>query len=282
MGEQYYPAEDKNSFQPFPQKVLEAIIHTKRLIFPALCVIMFMLTVCGTVSALQITAAIVTHKKEQDMIKAIFLDYTGTMVMDDEPYTRELMKYFITHSELKDPKEILRIVWGMIKKLEYERKGEDFIRNDQRIDLILEYCVQNCGLKGDLAIMHEMWQKIWVYAPLFDDVKPFMEGCGLPVYVLSNDDLVYLERSMADKGLRPAGIISAEMSRACKPHREIFEKAMEIAGVRPEEVIHIGDSVVSDVQAAKAVGITPVLIDRSGKEHSDEYRVIRSLSGLEL
>lgn len=216
------------------------------------------------------------------MIKAVFLDYTGTMVMDDEPNTRELLKYFITHSELKDPKEILRIVWGMIKKLEFERKGESFIRNDDRIDIILDHCVKNCGLTGDLALMHEMWQKIWVYAPLFGDVKPFFENCKLPIYVLSNDDLVYLERSMADKGLSPAGIISAEMCRACKPHREIFEKAMEIAGVSPEEVVHIGDSVVSDVRAAEAVGINPVLIDRNGKETADGFDIIKTLADLRL
>lgn len=216
------------------------------------------------------------------MIKAVFLDYTGTMVMDDEPNTRELLKYFIAHSDLKDPREILRIVWGMIKKLESERKGDSFIRNDDRIDIILDYCVKNCGLTGDLPLMHEMWQKIWVYAPLFDDVKPFFESCPLPIYVLSNDDLVYLERSFAEKGLAPAGVISAEMCRACKPHREIFDKAMETAGVSPEEVIHIGDSVVSDVRAAEAVGITPVLIDRSGKETSDGFRIIRTLSELEF
>ena len=46
------------------------------------------------------------------MIKAIFMDYTGTMVPDDEPNTRALLKYFMTHSELKDPKEILKIVWA--------------------------------------------------------------------------------------------------------------------------------------------------------------------------
>ena len=216
------------------------------------------------------------------MTKVIFLDYTGTMVPDDEPNTRALLKYFIGHSELKDPGEILRIVWGMIKKLELERKGEDFIRNDERIDLILDYCVKNCGLKGDLALMHEMWQRIWVHAPLYDDVKPFLESCKLPVYVLSNDDLVYLERSFEEKGIRPAGTISAEMCRACKPHREIFEKALETAGVSPAEVIHIGDSVVSDVEAARAVGITPVLIDRTGKAQTENCRVITSLAELAL
>ena len=41
---------------------------------------------------------------EGTMIKAIFIDYTGTMVQEDEPYTRELLGYFIAHSDLKDPR----------------------------------------------------------------------------------------------------------------------------------------------------------------------------------
>ena len=41
------------------------------------------------------------------MVKAIFIDYTGTMVQEDEPYTRELVRYFMDHSDFKDPKEVL-------------------------------------------------------------------------------------------------------------------------------------------------------------------------------
>lgn len=216
------------------------------------------------------------------MIKAIFLDYTGTMVQEDEPNTRALLKYFITHSDLKDPSEILKIVWGKIKQLELELKGEKFIPNDERIDIILDYCVKNCGLDADLKLMHEMWQKIWVSAPLYDDVRPFFESSKLPIYVLSNDDLIYLERSFEEKALHPAGIISAEMSKACKPHREIFEKALEIAGVEPSEVIHIGDSEVSDAQPAKSLGIIPILIDRSGKIKNSEFKVVNSLKEIDI
>lgn len=216
------------------------------------------------------------------MKKAIFIDYTGTLAQEDEPNTRELMKYFITHSDVKDPNTVLKTVWGKIKELEFELSGDKFIPNDDRIDIILDYCVKSCGLNADLKLMHEMWQKIWVHAPLFDDVKPFFESVKLPVYVLSNDDLIYLERSFEEKGLKPAGIISAEMSRACKPHREIFEKALEIAGVEPSEAVHIGDSEVSDAKPAKELGITPILIDRSGKLVTSEYRVIRTLSEFKI
>lgn len=215
------------------------------------------------------------------MIRAVFIDYTGTMVQEDEPYTRELLGYFITHSDLKDPREVLKVVWGKVKELEAASHGEAFIRNDDKVDVILKYCTENCGLTGDLEYMHETWRKIWVHAPLFDDVKPFFEKCSKPVYVLSNDDLFYLEESMKEKGLNPAGIISAEMARACKPDRAIFEKAFEISGVKPDEAVFIGDSVTSDVRPALELGITPVLIVRNGgadrSSVPENVRVIKSL-----
>ncbi len=214
------------------------------------------------------------------MTKAYFLDYTGTMVQEDEPYTRQLLEYFVTHSNINDPQEILRIVWEMVKTLEVQSHGDAFIKNDVKVDRILEYCVNEYGLNGDLEHMHRIWRNVWVHAPLFDDVKPFFERSKLPIYVLSNDDLYYLEESMKIKGLKPAGIISAEMARACKPDRAIFEKAMEIAGVRPDEVIHIGDSLTSDIEPAKLLGITPVYISRKKDVKIESVRVIRSLNEL--
>ncbi|MCR4656080.1 MAG: HAD family hydrolase [Lachnospiraceae bacterium] len=215
------------------------------------------------------------------MIKVIFMDYTGTMVQEDEPYTRELLRYFVTHSDLKDPKEILKIVWGKVKETEAACYGDAFVKIDERTDRILKYCVENCGLKGDLSYMHDVWSKIWVHAPLFDDVKPFFERSGLPIYVLSNDDLCYLEESMKLKDLHPAGIISSEMARACKPDRAIFEKALEIAGVKPDEAVLIGDSIVSDVEPAIRLGITPVYLSRMKDVKLEGVRVARSLDDID-
>jgi len=36
-----------------------------------------------------------------------------------------------------------------------------------------------------------------------------------------------------------------------------LKKAIEISGVKPDEAIHIGDSITSDVEPAKEMGITP-------------------------
>ena len=213
-------------------------------------------------------------------MKAYFIDYTGTMVQEDEPYTRELLGYFLSHSDLNTPGEALKVVWEQVKEIEALSYGDAFIKNDEKVDRILEYCAQHYGLDGDFGYIHEIWRKIWIYAPLFDDVKPFFERSEYPVYVLSNDDLDCLEESMKIKDLHPAGIVSAEMARACKPHRAIFEKALEMAGIDPADAVHIGDSMISDVEAAVSVGITPIYLSRKEKKQIEGVRVIRSLNEL--
>ena len=69
-----------------------------------------------------------------------------------------------------------------------------------------------------------------------------------------------------------------------KPHRRIFEWALEQAGTDPETVIHVGDHIGADVEGARAVGISPVLIDRSDRIGPDEVPegvpLIRSLDEL--
>lgn len=210
-------------------------------------------------------------------IKGVFLDYTGTMVREDGEDSKQLIKFFLTHSDFSNPEEALAKVWGIIKKMEQDCYLDSFMNKPTMVEHILQYCVENFGLHGDLEVVKNLWAHSWTYAPLFDDVKEFFEACPYPIYVITNDDLCYVEEAMKINDLKPAGIVSAEMVRACKPHREIFEKALEMSGLEPDEVIHIGDSVTSDVKSAAALGITPILIDRAGKSTFDGCRVIHSL-----
>ena len=57
----------------------------------------------------------------------------------------------------------------------------------------------------------------------------------------------------------------------------VFEKALEISGCSAHEVIHIGDSMASDVAGARAAGIRPILLDRKGAQETDGVMVVRSL-----
>jgi putative hydrolase of the HAD superfamily len=126
---------------------------------------------------------------------------------------------------------------------------------------------------------------------LYPDALPFLreiEGRrgrdGLVVGVVSNWEdwlealLISLEvHHYFDFLVASAGV------RSEKPHPAIFRAALERAGTRPEETLHVGDSLTADVGGARASGIVPVLLDRRGRYTPDEAAgatIIRSLEEL--
>jgi putative hydrolase of the HAD superfamily len=120
---------------------------------------------------------------------------------------------------------------------------------------------------------------------LFADVRPALEalaGRGLKLGVVSNFE-PWLEDILALEGvdhLFAAVAISGKLGVA-KPDPEIFLAALEEAGADPAATVHVGDQPVADVAAARAVGITPVLIDRFGRHPDpDGAHRVEDLTGL--
>src|SRR4051794_1419286 len=92
-----------------------------------------------------------------------------------------------------------------------------------------------------------------------------LRRAGLRTVVLSNWDASLHER-LAETGLAPlldGALASAELG-AAKPEPAAFGAALAVAGARPEEAWHVGDSPVADVAGALAAGLGAVLIARSG------------------
>ncbi len=122
---------------------------------------------------------------------------------------------------------------------------------------------------------------------LYDDAMPALEalrGAGVRVAVVSNWDL-RLRRIASELGLDRLvefAVISAECG-ARKPDRRIFDRALELAGSRPEETVHVGDLYDEDVVGARRAGIRAVLLDRAGHgkpAHADgTIEVVRDLRG---
>lgn len=58
---------------------------------------------------------------------------------------------------------------------------------------------------------------------------------------------------------------NAEGVGTAKPHPLMFQRALEHTGLRPEQVVHIGDHPVNDVQAARDLGIWTVWVNLPGQ-----------------
>ena len=212
------------------------------------------------------------------MIKAVFLDYTGTIIEEGGPDGMEMLKRCYRNSDMESMEAMLAYWWKLIKNFEAVSYKDSYITEDEIVDRALEECARKIHLKENFEELHRLCQRFWMYAPAFPDSAEFFEKCRVPIYVISNNGLSYVEEGMRDKDLHPAGIICGDMVRAYKPHREIFQKALEVSGVGPEEVIHIGDSVTSDVAGAAAAGITALLLDRKGDKTCEGVTVIHSLT----
>lgn len=71
-------------------------------------------------------------------------------------------------------------------------------------------------------------------------------------------------------------LTSAELGRR-KPHPALFERALELADVRPDEALHIGDSLIEDVAAADSLGIRAVWFNPKGRDAPDDITGIGHL-----
>ncbi len=108
-----------------------------------------------------------------------------------------------------------------------------------------------------------------------------LRDAGIARVVVSNWDWSLHER-LAETGLAPlvdGALASAEVGSA-KPHGEIFTAALVLAGARPGDTWHVGDTPEADVDGAHAAGLRPILIVRDGTAGPAGVTVIRSLTEL--
>ena len=108
----------------------------------------------------------------------------------------------------------------------------------------------------------------------FDDVAPTLDALRsqrLTLGLISNINRD--SRELTDSlGLTPHldfAVTSVEVGSE-KPHPPIFLAALSKAGARPDEAVHVGDQIASDIDGARSVGIHPVLLDRDGNHKGIE------------
>lgn len=212
---------------------------------------------------------------------AIFLDALGTLVELRPPAPR--LRALLAGRGFEVSEERAAAAFGaeIAYYLEHNLEGSDRERLDGLRDRCAEVMRGALELPGlDHATARELMLDSLEFVP-FADVLPALAALsGHRLLVVSNWDC-----SLAG-WLGPAGLLehvdavvtSAEVG-AAKPDPAIFEHALELAGARPEDVVHVGDSLENDVAGARAAGIRPVLVARDGAPQAD-VEAIRSLAEL--
>ena len=94
----------------------------------------------------------------------------------------------------------------------------------------------------------------WCRPPLLGDAQEFLTRLDVPVCIVSNTDRADLEAALSHHGLVFDHVVASDDVRSYKPRPEMFRRAMADLGVGPGDVLHVGDSLSSDVAGANGVG----------------------------
>lgn len=118
----------------------------------------------------------------------------------------------------------------------------------------------------------------------FVDVAPALASArrrGLRLVVVSNWD-ASLPDTLTRAGLAEwlDAVLTSAQAGVRKPDPAIFERALAIAGVSAAEALHVGDSLVEDIEGAGAAGLRAVLVRRDGSPGPPGVETIASLAEL--
>lgn len=212
------------------------------------------------------------------MIKAVFMDFYGTVAHENGPIAMEVVQRIYKSSNAESPEEVFGYWWKTFKKKLEDANGENFrTQHDVALENFKDLLKHFESPEVPEKLLERM-EEHWCTTPIYDDARVFMDKVKLPVYFVTNSDDMYVSESLKNHDLHPAGVITSEQAKYSKPRKEIFLYALEKTGLKPEEVIHIGDSLESDVRCSGTVGIKSIWLNREAKTIPDGVESVESLS----
>lgn len=199
------------------------------------------------------------------MKEAIFLDFYGTVVHEDGENVRKISQIIFNTGNASNTSEIGTFWWNEFYTSFVNAYGENF-RTQREIEYqSIVKTVEHFKSTSDPIVLSNMMFEYWVKPPIFEESKQFFEKSPVPIYIVSNIDTKDILEAVEFHGLKPAAIFTSEDAKSYKPRKELFEYAINTSCLKPEQVVHIGDSLSSDIKGAFSVGIDTIWINRSNK-----------------
>ncbi len=211
------------------------------------------------------------------MIKAIFADFYGTLVHEDGAVIKKVTQEILETGNAENTRDIDMYWWKEFQNLFMNSYGANF-RTQRKLEYdSLKKTIEYFGSTADADKLSNLMFEHWVKPPIFEETKEFFERVQLPIYIVSNIDRADVLAAIEYHGLKPAGVFTSEDARSYKPRKEIFEMALTATGLSATEVIHIGDSLSSDIKGAHSAGIDAIWINRGNREVPDGVKSVDNL-----
>ncbi|HEY7654725.1 MAG TPA: HAD-IA family hydrolase [Methylomirabilota bacterium] len=134
---------------------------------------------------------------------------------------------------------------------------------------ILPRVLRRFDVAGDATPYVDLFFEVTTKVELYPETREVLTTLGtVRSAIVSNADHEHLAAWTFT--LPVQFILISEAVRAYKPHPLVFQRAVDRLGLRPHEVLHVGDSDVDDVKGAKAAGLRVAWVNRDGRaRHPD-------------
>ncbi|WP_442598759.1 HAD family hydrolase [Neobacillus sp. D3-1R] len=215
-------------------------------------------------------------------IKAIFLDFYGTVVHEEEASLIEICHKIKEESDTESSFEEIGYYWmKQFNQVLNNSHGEKFLKQRDVSTTSLQNTLAHFQSSAKEEELLELMFSQWKSPAIYEDAVEFFEKNTLPVYILSNVDSSDIMEAIQLLNIKVDGVVTSEDVKVYKPHRDMFNHALELSGYSPEEVLHVGDSLTSDVLGANQVGINSVWLNRQGKAATGDSKpnfVVKNLN----
>jgi 2-haloalkanoic acid dehalogenase type II len=195
--------------------------------------------------------------------RALLLDFYGTLVHEDTTVIQAICREVSRSAPAASPAEVARTWSSAFSALTAASYGPGFRpqRDLARMSLTdtLHYHHSTADPDSLLEAQFAYWQRPQIHADTQELLATMIPAC-----VVSNIDRADLAAALAHHELtgRFTHLVTSQDARAYKPRPEMFTTALRLLGLGPHEVVHVGDSLTSDVAGAARLGIPVAWVSR--------------------
>lgn len=214
------------------------------------------------------------------MIKALFFDFYGTIVHEDGIVIDEITT-IINSTGDGTKKSAIGSYWWNVFQESYMNSFGDSFKTQRELEInSLEMTLKKFGSNASADELSKKMFEHWRKPPIFEDAANFLTLCDIPYYIVSNIDTDDVMAAIHYHSLTPVKVFTSEDAKSYKPRSELFEMALKETNLKPQEVVHIGDSLGSDIKGASNLGINTIWINRNNKEIPDGVIAVASCADI--
>ena len=203
-------------------------------------------------------------------IRAVLFDLSGTLL--DERYAHHGIVHLAAalHERFGVDPTMTRNGFGeTFRAVSHEYASQRFYLMRDVICEALRRLLKSCGhtaTHNELIVLEQLlWTAAVPTATLADgaiETLKLLRDAGIRTAIVSYADTTVFEALLKQTGLAGSSDaeVCSEVARSCKPHAEIFHRALRTIGVEPSDAMFVGDSVDADIVGGNRIGMRTTLL----------------------